>query len=245
MQHARTTTLGSGNGPSTPGEAGFRGSTPKGITAFVHDTLDRIRLHAADALASIRSARTGWPCARCASAWQDGRARRTPSCLAVDDRWAGGSPIRSASPPGSTRTPWRCPRSMRLGFGFVETGTVTPRPQAGNPRPRLFRLPQDQAVINRMGFNNAGLDAYLARLARRPRGRGRVRRQCRHQQGGRRSRARLSGADRRGRTTRRLCGDQHLLAEHAGAARSAGRGAVALDPACGGRARADTGRRCW
>jgi len=58
----------------------------------------------------------------------------------------------------------------RLGFGFVETGTVTPRAQAGNPRPRLFRLAEDAAVINRMGFNNAGLDAYLARLASRPRG---------------------------------------------------------------------------
>ncbi len=59
---------------------------------------------------------------------------------------------------------------MRLGFGFIETGTVTPRPQAGNPRPRLFRLDQDRAVINRMGFNNAGLDAYLLRLAQQPRG---------------------------------------------------------------------------
>ena len=58
----------------------------------------------------------------------------------------------------------------RLGFGFIETGTVTPRPQTGNPRPRLFRLEPDGAVINRMGFNNAGLDEYLARLARRPRG---------------------------------------------------------------------------
>lgn len=58
----------------------------------------------------------------------------------------------------------------QLGFGFVETGTVTPRPQPGNPRPRLFRLDPDQAVINRMGFNNAGLDAYIARLARRRRG---------------------------------------------------------------------------
>ena len=54
---------------------------------------------------------------------------------------------------------------MRLGFGFVEAGTVTPRPQPGNPRPRLFRLPRNQAVINRMGFNNAGLEAYRARLA--------------------------------------------------------------------------------
>jgi dihydroorotate dehydrogenase len=53
----------------------------------------------------------------------------------------------------------------RLGFGFVETGTVTPRPQAGNPRPRLFRLDQDRAVVNRMGFNNGGLAAYVARLA--------------------------------------------------------------------------------
>ena len=59
---------------------------------------------------------------------------------------------------------------MRLGFGFVETGTVTPRPQPGNPRPRLFRLDADQAVINRMGFNNGGLAAYVARLAARPRG---------------------------------------------------------------------------
>ena len=59
---------------------------------------------------------------------------------------------------------------MRLGFGFVETGTVTPRAQVGNPRPRLFRLEEDRAVINRMGFNNAGLDAYLVRLAARPHG---------------------------------------------------------------------------
>ena len=48
-----------------------------------------------------------------------------------------------------------------LGFGFVEVGTVTPRPQAGNPRPRLFRLPQHEAIINRMGFNNAGVDALV------------------------------------------------------------------------------------
>ncbi|OYV40716.1 MAG: dihydroorotate dehydrogenase (quinone) [Rhodospirillales bacterium 20-64-7] len=54
----------------------------------------------------------------------------------------------------------------RLGFGFVEAGTVTPRPQPGNPRPRLFRLPEDRAVINRMGFNNAGLAAFLDNLAR-------------------------------------------------------------------------------
>lgn len=51
-----------------------------------------------------------------------------------------------------------------LGFGFIEVGTVTPRPQDGNPKPRLFRLPADKAVINRMGFNNEGLDALAERL---------------------------------------------------------------------------------
>ena len=54
----------------------------------------------------------------------------------------------------------------RLGFGFLEAGTVTPRPQPGNPRPRLFRLAEDKAVINRMGFNNAGIAALLPRLSR-------------------------------------------------------------------------------
>ena len=54
---------------------------------------------------------------------------------------------------------------LRLGFGFVEIGTVTPKPQTGNPRPRLFRLERDEAVINRMGFNNDGADAVLRRLA--------------------------------------------------------------------------------
>lgn len=58
---------------------------------------------------------------------------------------------------------------LATGFGFVECGTVTPLPQAGNPRPRLFRLTEDKAVINRMGFNNEGLEAFAGRLARRPR----------------------------------------------------------------------------
>nr|WP_299559592.1 quinone-dependent dihydroorotate dehydrogenase [Enterovirga sp.] len=56
---------------------------------------------------------------------------------------------------------------LRLGFGFVEMGTVTPRPQPGNPRPRLFRLSEDRAVINRNGFNSEGLGAFTARLSRR------------------------------------------------------------------------------
>ena len=53
-----------------------------------------------------------------------------------------------------------------LGFGFVEVGTVTPRPQEGNPKPRLFRLPRYGAIINRMGFNNAGVDALVKNVAR-------------------------------------------------------------------------------
>src|SRR6516164_7988074 len=57
----------------------------------------------------------------------------------------------------------------RLGFGFVEIGTVTPRPQMGNPKPRLFRLEEDRAIINRMGFNSGGLDAVANRLSRRKR----------------------------------------------------------------------------
>ena len=57
----------------------------------------------------------------------------------------------------------------RLGFGFVECGSVTPLPQSGNPKPRLFRLSEDRAIINRMGFNNDGLEAFAARLDARPR----------------------------------------------------------------------------
>src|SRR6185437_4548830 len=56
---------------------------------------------------------------------------------------------------------------LRLGFGFVEIGSVTPKPQGGNPRPRLFRLERDEAVINRMGFNNDGAEVVLRRLAAR------------------------------------------------------------------------------
>jgi dihydroorotate dehydrogenase len=56
---------------------------------------------------------------------------------------------------------------FRLGFGFVEVGTVTPKPQAGNPRPRIFRLERDEAVVNRLGFNNDGAETVLRRLAAR------------------------------------------------------------------------------
>jgi dihydroorotate dehydrogenase len=57
----------------------------------------------------------------------------------------------------------------RSGFGFIEVGAATPRPQSGNPKPRLFRLPADRAAINRFGFNNQGMEAIATRLAKRPR----------------------------------------------------------------------------
>jgi dihydroorotate dehydrogenase len=59
------------------------------------------------------------------------------------------------------------PGLAKLGFGFVEIGTVTPEPQGGNPRPRVFRLPEDRALINRLGFNSEGLERVRARLAQR------------------------------------------------------------------------------
>ncbi len=55
----------------------------------------------------------------------------------------------------------------QLGFGFIEVGTVTPRPQPGNPPPNLFRLVEDRALINRMGFNNDGVEATVRRLEKR------------------------------------------------------------------------------
>lgn len=61
------------------------------------------------------------------------------------------------------------PGLSKLGFGFIEVGTVTPKPQAGNLRPRLFRLPRHQSIINRMGFNNKGVDYLLQQIPRQPR----------------------------------------------------------------------------
>lgn len=57
---------------------------------------------------------------------------------------------------------------MKLGFSFIELGTVTPKPQPGNPKPRLFRIPQDKALINRMGFNNKGVEELVRKLKNRP-----------------------------------------------------------------------------
>ncbi len=58
---------------------------------------------------------------------------------------------------------------LDFGFGFLELGTVTPQPQPGNPKPRLFRLARHAAIINRMGFNSSGLETFLANLAAQPR----------------------------------------------------------------------------
>ncbi len=125
---------------------------------------------------------------------------------------------------------------LRLGFGFVEIGSVTPRPQAGNPRPRIFRLERDEAVINRMGFNNDGADAVLAPACRTRPSRRHRRRQCRRQQGFAGSCCRLRQADRGVRTGRELFHRQHLLAEYAGPAQSA----AGFDP----RRSPGTGNRC-
>lgn len=76
-----------------------------------------------------------------------------------------GSPVGLGA--GLLKNGEALPVFSRLGFGFLEVGTVTPRPQAGNPPPRLFRLPGDRALINRMGFNNAGADALAGRIVRR------------------------------------------------------------------------------
>jgi dihydroorotate dehydrogenase len=65
-----------------------------------------------------------------------------------------------------TRTARTSMHLLALGFGFVEVGTTTPRPQPGNPKPRMFRLPRHEAVINRLGFNNDGVDALVRNVER-------------------------------------------------------------------------------
>ncbi|MSP50730.1 MAG: quinone-dependent dihydroorotate dehydrogenase [Alphaproteobacteria bacterium] len=115
-------------------------------------------------------------------------APETAHHLALRAMALGLGPRRPAERPRLAQTLWgrRFPNPLGLaagldkdaeapaaflaaGFGFVEVGTLTPKPQAGNPRPRLFRLTEDAALINRMGFNNLGLAAAHARLSRRDR----------------------------------------------------------------------------
>ncbi|KUR78208.1 quinone-dependent dihydroorotate dehydrogenase [Novosphingobium sp. FSW06-99] len=99
--------------------------------------------------------------------------RNTPLAPTLTQRVAGipfPNPIGLA--PGFDKNATVPDAMLGLGFGFVEVGTVTPRPQQGNPRPRLFRLVEDRAVINRMGFNNDGAEAVVRRLSARPSGSG-------------------------------------------------------------------------
>lgn len=105
------------------------------------------------------------------------RCGLVPAAAAFDDEvlrqslWGldFANPLGSAA--GFDKNAEAVAATLALGFGFVEVGTVTPRPQPGNPKPRLFRLVEDEAVINRMGFNNQGLESVLGRLkTRRPAG---------------------------------------------------------------------------
>lgn len=112
---------------------------------------------------ALMSRLPGWPAAaRRLSAPADSRLMQT--------LWGHtyASPVGLAA--GLDKNGVAVPAFSALGFGFVEVGTVTPQPQPGNDRPRLFRLPPDEALINRMGFNNAGaaaLRGQLSRLGRR------------------------------------------------------------------------------
>ncbi|MDH3230126.1 MAG: quinone-dependent dihydroorotate dehydrogenase [Alphaproteobacteria bacterium] len=95
-----------------------------------------------------------------------GPAQRQPDDPALRTRVFGlefPNPLGLAAGFDKNAEVWRA--ALRMGFGFVETGTVTPLPQQGNPRPRLFRLAEDAAVINRMGFNNDGIEAAARNLA--------------------------------------------------------------------------------
>ena len=110
--------------------------------------------------ASTRSGRTTWgsrASAAARSADPDGAAG--PATRPVTRHGPDVPVPRSGSPPASTRTPSASTPWPRSGFGHVEVGTVTGEPQPGNPRPRLFRLPADRALVNRMGFNNDGAEA--------------------------------------------------------------------------------------
>jgi dihydroorotate dehydrogenase len=99
------------------------------------------------------------------------RARPFPASLTTSIAGLGfPSPVGLAA--GFDKDAEVAAAMLGLGFGFVEVGTITPRPQAGNPKPRLFRLKQDRAVINRMGFNNRGQDDAIERLRKRDRSKG-------------------------------------------------------------------------
>ncbi|MBS0518977.1 MAG: quinone-dependent dihydroorotate dehydrogenase [Proteobacteria bacterium] len=94
--------------------------------------------------------------------------RGDPSSLAID-LWGRSLPNPIGLAAGFDKNAEVPDAALGMGFGLVEIGSVTPRPQPGNPRPRVFRLPEDRGVINRMGFPGEGLEAVLARLRQRQR----------------------------------------------------------------------------
>ncbi len=171
--------------------------------------------------ASIRKPRITGPCGRSNTAW--GRASPAPTRpRSPSTPSALPSPIRSASPPGSTRTPRCRARCCGSASASSRSARVTPRPQPGNPKPRLFRLAEDHAVINRLGFNSAGMGS---RRAARLRPRARVAPASSASISARtRTAWTASPITRRAADARRLWRlfrRQHLLAQHAGPPRSA------------------------
>jgi dihydroorotate dehydrogenase len=96
-----------------------------------------------------------------------GRAPRPTPPILKQSLWGREFPNPIGLAAGFDKNARVADQVRRWGFGFVEIGTVTPRPQPGNPKPRLFRLTEDRAIVNRMGFDSDGLDAVARRLARR------------------------------------------------------------------------------
>ncbi len=92
------------------------------------------------------------------------RARRLEETILCTRVWGLGFPSPVGLAAGFDKNARAAAALLRLGFGFVEVGTVTPKPQPGNPKPRLFRLREDKAIINRFGFNNDGLEVFADRL---------------------------------------------------------------------------------
>jgi dihydroorotate dehydrogenase len=126
---------------------------------FIRPFLFRLSAEAANAV-SLRALECGLGC------FPMGRGAEKPDSPMLKQRlWGLNFPNPIGLAAGYDKD-GRVPDAMlRLGFGFVEIGTVTPRPQPGNPKPRLFRLDEDRAAINRLGFNSGGLDAVVARLS--------------------------------------------------------------------------------
>ena len=152
-----------------------------------------------------------------------------PTAGPARDPASAGSicPTRSASPPASTRTPKRLPGLVALGFGFIEIGTVTPRPQAGNPRPRLFRLPRPAGADQSAWASTARASRRVrARLAAPGPGPGHLGANIGANRDSRRPGRGLRRGPARPLRPGRLHHGQRLVAEHAGPARAAAARAI-------------------